>query len=249
MSHLGQRLSALIDGELSGAERDRVLAHVARCEGCRREAAALRALKKRMHSLGEAMADTALTARLMAMAASGEARDAHPGWRPRAVYAVRWLAAGLVASAMAGVGAAAFFIGGEQQDLGPKVTPAVDIFLVQHGIVTGDVPAAPSGAAPSGAAPSSAAPAGTGASGTGLSSPERAGAGKAVQGMGRTAVPVSGPAAASVGGPAGQAGASAAPSLTHAAPPAQRVTERAALLRLARWGAAALVAATASPGP
>ena len=67
--------------------------------------------------------------------------------------------------------------------------------------------------------------------------------------MGRTAVPVSGLAAASVGGPAVQAGASAAPSLTHAASPAQRVTERAALLRPARWGAAALVAATASPGP
>ena len=30
VSHLGQRLSALIDGELSEAEQDRVLAHLAR---------------------------------------------------------------------------------------------------------------------------------------------------------------------------------------------------------------------------
>ncbi|MFI5066245.1 MAG: anti-sigma factor family protein, partial [Streptosporangiales bacterium] len=168
MSHLGQRLSALIDGELSAAERDRVLAHVARCEGCRQEAAALRALKQRMHSLGEAMVDTALTGRLMAMAASGGAQHA-PGWRPRALYAAaRWVAAGLVASAMAGVGTAAFFVGGEQQDPGPKVTPAVDTFLVQHGIVTGDVPVPAASAEPSSPALSSPDASGTGPSSTGL---------------------------------------------------------------------------------
>mgnify|MGYP003694137645 CR=1 FL=1 len=38
---LGERLSALIDGELNDAQRERVLAHLARCEDCRREAAAL----------------------------------------------------------------------------------------------------------------------------------------------------------------------------------------------------------------
>ena len=52
MSHLGHRLSALIDGELNDARRERVLAHLARCEDCRREAAALRLLKQRMHTLG-----------------------------------------------------------------------------------------------------------------------------------------------------------------------------------------------------
>ena len=249
MSHLGQRLSALIDGELSAAERDRVLAHVARCEGCRQEAAALRALKQRMHSLGEAMVDTALTGRLMAMAASGGAQDA-PGWRPRALYAAaRWVAAGLVASAMAGVGTAAFFVGGEQQDPGPKVTPAVDTFLVQHGIVTGDVPVPAASAQPSSPALSSPdapgpdAP-GTDASGTGPSSTGLAGAGTAARRTGGAATPLSGAAA----WPAAQAGASATPSVTHA-PPAQRVTERAALLWPARRGAAALVAAAASPGP
>ena len=46
MSHLGERLSAFIDGELSHAQRDRVLAHLARCEPCRVEAAALRMLKR-----------------------------------------------------------------------------------------------------------------------------------------------------------------------------------------------------------
>jgi hypothetical protein len=262
MSHLGQRLSALIDGELSGAERDRVLAHVARCDGCRQEAAALRALKQRMHSLGEAMVDTALTGRLMAMAASGEARDAQPRWRPRVLYtAARWLAAGLVASAMAGVGVTAFFVGGEQQDPGPKVTPAVDFFVAQHGTVTGDVPAAPTGAAPSGAEPSGAEPSSTEPSSTGPSStgpsstgpsrtepssPGLAGAGAAARRAGRAVTRVSG-AAASAARAALRAGASAAPSLTDA-PPAQRVTARTPLLWPARRGAA-LVTANASPGP
>ena len=51
MSHLGDRLSALIDGELDGAERDRAYAHLASCEPCRTEAAELRALKKKLSTL------------------------------------------------------------------------------------------------------------------------------------------------------------------------------------------------------
>ena len=42
MSHLGHRLSALIDGELDGMERDRVLVHLAGCDSCREDAVALR---------------------------------------------------------------------------------------------------------------------------------------------------------------------------------------------------------------
>ncbi|HSK27470.1 MAG TPA: zf-HC2 domain-containing protein [Jiangellales bacterium] len=37
MSHLGDRVSALADGHLDHQERDRALAHVARCDACRRE--------------------------------------------------------------------------------------------------------------------------------------------------------------------------------------------------------------------
>jgi anti-sigma factor RsiW len=143
MSHLGQRISALIDGELSDSERDRVLAHIAGCDECRQEAVALRALKQRMHSLGEAMVDAALTGRLMAMAVPSDGRpwSARAPWRTRGAFpAARMLTAGLLASTVAGLGAAAFFAGGEQQAPGPKVTPAVDTFLVQHAIVTGDLP-------------------------------------------------------------------------------------------------------------
>ena len=37
MTHLGDRIAALADGELSHAERDRALAHVANCAACRAE--------------------------------------------------------------------------------------------------------------------------------------------------------------------------------------------------------------------
>ena len=82
MNHLGQRLSALIDGELGHVERDRVLVHLVRCEPCRAEAVALRTLKRRMNALGGAAADSALTHRLM-----GLARPADPLADARAIRA------------------------------------------------------------------------------------------------------------------------------------------------------------------
>ena len=54
MTHLGQRLSALIDGELDASERERVLIHMTRCGSCRDEVAALRMLKQRMRKIGRA---------------------------------------------------------------------------------------------------------------------------------------------------------------------------------------------------
>jgi anti-sigma factor RsiW len=147
MSHLGQRLSALIDNELSDFERDRVLAHLAGCDACRVEAVAFRALKRRMHALGEAMADAALTGRLMAMAAPAERGPwgSRGTWRPGHRYPpARYFAAGIFTVVVVGLGTTAFVIGGDQQPSGPKVTPAVDVYMMQHAIVTGDVPAMPS---------------------------------------------------------------------------------------------------------
>ena len=72
MSHLGDRLSALIDGELDGAERDRASAHLASCEQCRTEAAELRALKRKLSTLvSRAPAEAAMTRRLIAMTGPG----------------------------------------------------------------------------------------------------------------------------------------------------------------------------------
>src|SRR6201989_2217537 len=72
MSHLGDRLSALVDGELGGAERDRAHAHRPACEHCGTEAAELRALKQKLRGLMDgAPAEAAMTSRLIAMTGPG----------------------------------------------------------------------------------------------------------------------------------------------------------------------------------
>jgi anti-sigma factor RsiW len=156
MRHLGERLSALIDGELSGGQRERVLSHLARCESCRDEATALRLLKRRMTALGEAAAGDEPNWRLLALAAT----DAQPAPWPRRVRSARLarpaglarpvLVAGGVAVAAASIGlsAAAFVAGGSQPPAGPRVVPALDVFMVQHAITTGDVPVQPLPSAP-----------------------------------------------------------------------------------------------------
>ncbi|WUH97327.1 zf-HC2 domain-containing protein [Spirillospora sp. NBC_00431] len=53
MSCLGERLTALVDGELGHEERDRALAHLACCDHCRDEVASLRKLKGRLRGLDE----------------------------------------------------------------------------------------------------------------------------------------------------------------------------------------------------
>ncbi|WP_116245947.1 zf-HC2 domain-containing protein [Nocardiopsis sp. FIRDI 009] len=52
MDHLGERLSALVDGELGQAEHERALIHLAKCESCRFEADMMRRLKRRLTGLG-----------------------------------------------------------------------------------------------------------------------------------------------------------------------------------------------------
>ncbi|GAA0564150.1 anti-sigma factor family protein [Actinomadura livida] len=54
MSCLGERLTALVDGELGHEERDRVLAHLAGCAQCKDEVTALRLLKGRLRGLSDA---------------------------------------------------------------------------------------------------------------------------------------------------------------------------------------------------
>ncbi len=91
MSHLGRRLTALIDGELGAAGRDRVHAHLAGCAACRAEAKELRELKKRMRGLPDLAAGDALTERLIAIAGPGGPVPL-PG-RPAGAAAVTWRSA------------------------------------------------------------------------------------------------------------------------------------------------------------
>ncbi|MDF5755457.1 anti-sigma factor [Spongiactinospora sp. TRM90649] len=71
MSHLGERVSALVDGELGHTERDRVLAHLTFCADCRAEVEALRALKSRLRSLDGPAMPADLTMSLLRMSEPG----------------------------------------------------------------------------------------------------------------------------------------------------------------------------------
>ncbi len=180
MSHLGDRLSALVDGELSHDERDRLHAHLVGCPECRADAAALRALKRRVGALGDAAMDRRLLSRLLAVAAPGEPVVAPPRGFPGSpaprpallMYPDRRMQAGpprgphepgrhylngrparspgrrrgsyMVASVVSvlvlGVGGVSFLAGGAQSSPGPRITPPVDMFTVEHSVTTGEVP-------------------------------------------------------------------------------------------------------------
>jgi anti-sigma factor RsiW len=155
MSHLGQRLSALMDGELDNSERERVLIHLSKCTSCRDEVAALRMLKRRMNAIGEAAADEELTGRLMSLrdAATGPGHAEWPesataggwltSWHGKAESRVGWyVLGGSVAAVLAGLGTAAFIVGGPQDHAPePSITPSVDVYITQHYLDTGLAPA------------------------------------------------------------------------------------------------------------
>jgi anti-sigma factor RsiW len=160
MTHLGQRLSALIDGELDLDERERVLIHMARCGSCRDEVAALRMLKRRMNALGEAAAGAGLTGRLMSLRDAAlhdsvlpveamwppppedwqSPSNRHEGDNPDN-RAARFFIAGSLAVFMVGLSTAAVVAGGgpQAQAPAPPVTPSVDVFTVPHSFGGGQV--------------------------------------------------------------------------------------------------------------
>jgi anti-sigma factor RsiW len=148
MSHLGDLLSGLVDGELSGAELDRANAHLAACGVCRTEASALRRLKHELHELAGACDADGITRRLLAMTdADGRNRrydhavlvpDGDPGREHGERHRGRYVILGTVSLVVAGIGAAAFGMGGGST--GPQITPQIEVFDVQHALTSGDVP-------------------------------------------------------------------------------------------------------------
>ena len=137
MSHLGRRLTPLVDGELSPAERDRAHAHLARCAACRAEAKELRELKRRMRGLADLAAGDELTQRLIAIPRPGGPGPVRrPGRRPR----IRYVAFGVASCVMTGLGVTAFSVGGGPSAPGPRITPPVEMYSVEHAITTGQIP-------------------------------------------------------------------------------------------------------------
>ncbi|MEU5839263.1 zf-HC2 domain-containing protein [Streptomyces diacarni] len=68
--HLGDRLAALVDGELGHDARERVLAHLATCEGCKAEADAQRRLKNVFSAAAPPPPSEGFLARLQGLPAS-----------------------------------------------------------------------------------------------------------------------------------------------------------------------------------
>ena len=158
MSHLGDNLSALVDGELAGADLDRANAHLASCEQCRGDAASLRALKSQLRELASDAGHDDLMLRLFALGGQPAASQDRGNYNdrgnyydhgddhenaaddtrsPRRRYLV-WSALSL--AVVGGVGAAAFSMGGGPSGPAPDVVPQVEMFSVQHASTTGDVP-------------------------------------------------------------------------------------------------------------
>jgi hypothetical protein len=159
VSHLGLWLSALVDGELDGMERDRVLNHVAGCDTCRQEANAMRALKRRLTALGETCAETAIAGRLIELARSDEdSTGSRPhGWaewgpaddfgsfsrrRSRLNLTGLKVATGSAGSALIAIAVISFLLGsGSNGPPAPKITPSVDSYMLQHSRDAGQQPA------------------------------------------------------------------------------------------------------------
>ncbi|MFJ7303483.1 anti-sigma factor family protein [Streptomyces sp. NPDC099088] len=76
--HLGDRLSALVDGELGHESRDRVLAHLATCAKCKAEADAQRRLKNVFAEMAPPPPSESFLARLQGLPGGGDSDSGSP---------------------------------------------------------------------------------------------------------------------------------------------------------------------------
>ncbi|MEW2298618.1 anti-sigma factor [Streptomyces sp. NPDC006655] len=76
--HLGDRLSALVDGELGHESRERVLAHLATCARCKAEADAQRALKNVFAEAAPPPPSESFLARLQGLPGGGDGDGGSP---------------------------------------------------------------------------------------------------------------------------------------------------------------------------
>jgi hypothetical protein len=115
VTHLGDRVSALVDGQLPVEAAERAHAHLASCRACRDAVEVERALKSRLVALGEPTLPGDLLARLVSLGGPDGPLPPRAGHVPgsprpvpvplRAPEPVR-VEAGLVGAALAGAGAA-----------------------------------------------------------------------------------------------------------------------------------------------
>jgi hypothetical protein len=157
VSHLGDRITALVDQRLDPASREQVLCHLLDCPDCRAEADAERAIRRMLAGVGYSVGHeppAALQARLLVVAdapgpagvggrrtllfarrLNGAGRERHPSIRrPVAPPSRRRTRRRLVLAGSLSIGAAtaavAFVVGG--QPAGPAITPSVDSYTIEH---------------------------------------------------------------------------------------------------------------------
>ncbi|MEU1296448.1 zf-HC2 domain-containing protein [Streptomyces sp. NPDC005840] len=114
--HLGDRLSALVDGELGHETRERVLAHLATCARCRVEADAQRRLKSVFAEAAPPPPSESFLARLQGLPGGGDTGDTDGGSPPFGRGFGDGLAAARETVAPSGVFPAPGVLGG----IGPK---------------------------------------------------------------------------------------------------------------------------------
>ncbi|HEU4912722.1 MAG TPA: zf-HC2 domain-containing protein [Actinomycetes bacterium] len=157
MTHLGDRIAALADGELDHPARDRALAHVAHCASCRRELEAQRAVKETLSAAPSPLLATTTLDSLRGLADLGgpvppRARTMPqgplvpelpaPGRRPRGARRdsrrpgdrVRRRAGVMTAGALsvAGLVLGTAFVAGGAQSTTPVAPPVAEL-SVEHG--------------------------------------------------------------------------------------------------------------------
>ena len=167
--HVGDLVSALVDGALDHDTRDRLLAHLAGCPACRAEVEDERRLKARLTGLADPELPADLVSRLRAIAtpapaepddaespavaipaaafigsltngtSDGRPRSRRDSRRPAQRRSARRRVAASTGGFLAAALSVAFVVGGGGAE-GRAVTPQVDQFTVDHAAVTGEVP-------------------------------------------------------------------------------------------------------------
>lgn len=151
MSHLHHKVSALVDGELQGAARERALAHLRVCVPCRHEVEQTVNLKTRLSGLSGAEPTDDLRVRLGALRVADSAGGGLKGssaLRPPAAprRSARRALVG-ASSASVAVLALAYAVGGPEPVAAATVTPPVDEFTAEFAQGTGESPLTDSAAA------------------------------------------------------------------------------------------------------
>ena len=133
MSHLHDKVSGLVDGELSGAARSRALNHLRRCEACRAEVSATLQVKRRLEGLAAAEPPGDLRAALGSLPRP----DVLPDPIQDRSHGGRRVLAGAATMSVALLGVAYVLGAPEDQAPAATVTPPVEQFVAEFASSSG----------------------------------------------------------------------------------------------------------------